>query len=139
MKNLTKIITIFILVVSTGCVMDHFEYFFKVKNKSKADIRIYFSNQSTFDTTAFFKSYTIIQGAELYRTHMKLLFKKRQYSKHPEKKLYMFVFDENKIKELNNAGSPSIAELANNSFLKREVIDILNITKEDTIYFVPAE
>lgn len=124
----------FAIVIFSSCVIDHFEPFFYINNNFDYNIRIYYSNNTPIDTTFLVNGYTIIRKAELYRQYMDAIFEKKQYQKNPDKKLYLFIFDENKIDSLRKAGIYSLLEQAHKSFIERKTIDILNITAKDTIY-----
>ena len=134
MPNHKRIFGILMLLYLAGCVLDHFEYFFTIENLSNINNRVYFSNDEAIDSLAFSKFYAIIRNRDTFSPHMDVIFEKKQYQKNPDKKLYLFIFDENKIDSLHKAGDYSLLEQAHKSFIERKTIDILNITAKDTIY-----
>lgn len=118
-----------------SCVMDSFEYFCLIKNTSKRNITIRFSNSEILDTSILFHENwgLSINSNYTQRVNKDLDILHKEIYRGNYKKLYLFFLDQDTLLQLYKKGEMN--NIIKQSFLQRQLVDVNNIKETDTLFY----
>ena len=139
MKYILLIGLFFFCFLMRSCVIDTVKNFCNVKNTSKRNITIRFSNSALLDTSTLFNgfwnkkiepntNYEVLIYSDMYM--------KESY-KGNNKRLYLFFLDQDSISQLFKKGE--IDSIISKSLLQKKIVDISNIKETDTLFYKEVE
>ncbi len=135
-----KNILLFIVFCFLGlgsCVMDTLERLCMVKNLSGRKVSVYFSNSEILDTSTLLHQFHKTDFAIKNNSSKEILIQndfliKEAYNDNT-KKLYIFFLDQDSIDKYFKI--PLNKTVIDKSFLQRQLVDIHNLRKSDTLFF----